>query len=321
MWKLIAASEDVEATSIQDVSALFEREEVRFWIDVESPERNELESLAAALRVDGEAVDDALAGEQRSRVDDYDDYAFVVTYSMLGETGRDDYSLRKLSIICGARFIMTVHSKGIGAIDSMRRRAEKNARGVMANGPGGVLYSILDQIVDNYLLFIDSIETEVDRLEDLSLHRGCTDAVLIEASTLRRNLADLRHLAVAQDQLINAVVSDDFPFMDKSLAFHFGHVRQHLMIVVEFTDKLRDRLHGVRDNYSFVLAHRTNEIMRVLTVFASILLPLSLLTSIYGMNVAMWPTPNEPYGIWIVLLVMLGLAGVLFGFFKRKNWL
>ncbi|MCB9852433.1 MAG: magnesium transporter CorA family protein [Phycisphaerales bacterium] len=321
MWRLIAASNDVEATSIQDVSTLVEREDVRFWIDVESPDQNELESLAAALRVDGEAVDDALSGEQRSRVDDYDDYAFVVTYSMLGEAGRDDYSLRKLSIICGARFIVTVHSESIGAIDAMRRRAEKNGRGVMADGPGGVLYSILDQIVDNYLFFIDSIETEVDRLEDLSLHKSCTDAVLIEASTLRRHLADLRHLAIAQDQLINAIVSDDFPFMDKSLAFHFSHVRQHLMIVVEFTDKLRDRLHGVRDNYSFVLAHRTNEIMRVLTVFASILLPLSLLTSIYGMNVAMWPSPKEPYGIWVVLLVMLGLAGMLFGFFKRKNWL
>ncbi|MCA9256327.1 MAG: magnesium transporter CorA family protein [Phycisphaerales bacterium] len=321
MWKLIAATQDVKATSVQDVSALFEREDVQFWIDVEAPDRNELESLAAALRVDGEAVDDALAGEQRSRVDDYDDYAFVVTYSMLGDSNHGGEDLHKLAVICGARFILTVHAEGVGAIDAMRRRAEKNARGAFEDGPGGLLYGILDQIVDNYLLYIDAIETDVDRLEDRSLHKDCSDAVLVEASALRRTLADLRHLAVAQDQLINAIVSDDFPFMSKSLSFHFNHVRQHLMIVVEFTDKLRDRLHGVRDNYSFVLAHRTNEIMRVLTVFASILLPLSLLTSVYGMNVAMWPSPSESYGIWIVLLVMLGMAGVLFWYFKRKDWL
>lgn len=321
MWTLIAASEQVKASGVEDVAALHARGDVRFWIDVENPERNELESLAAALGVDGEAVDDALSGEQRSRVDDYDDHAFVVTYGMLAEEGRDDYSLRKLSVICGARFILTIHSEPIGAVDSMRRRAEKNAKGVIEAGPGGVLYSVLDQIVDNYLLFIDKIEHEVDLLEDRSLQKRCTDEILVEASDLRRTLADLRHLAIAQDQLINGIVSDDFPFMSKSLAFHFGHVRQHLMLVVEFTDKLRDRLHGVRDNYSFVLAHRTNEIMRVLTIFATILLPMSLLTSLYGMNIQIWPSPEEPLGIWVILLAMLGIAGVLYGFFKRKEWL
>ena len=320
MWTLIAASNDAGATTIQDVAALHERDDVQFWIDLESPERNELESLAAALGIDGEAVDDALSGEQRARVDDYESYAFVVTYGMLGGEGGEDYAVRKLSIICGERYILTVHSKPIGAIESVRRRAEKNAAGVMENGPGGILYAILDQVVDNYLLYIDRIESEVDRLDDRSLSKACTDEVLIEASRMRRTLADLRHLAIAQDQVVNAIVSDDFPFISKTLAFHFSHVRQHLMMMIEFTDKLRDRLHGVRDNYSFVLAHRANEIMRVLTIFASILLPLSLMSSIYGMNVAMWPTTKEPYGVWVVLSAMGAMAGLLFWYFKRKGW-
>jgi magnesium transporter len=320
MWTMIAASEDAKGTTVEDVSALHRQENVRFWIDVVNPERNELESLAAALGICGEAVDDALSGEQRSRVDDYDDYAFVVTYGMLAGEGREDFSLRKLSVICGARFILTIHSEPIGAVDTMRRRAEKNAKGVIDAGPGGVLYSVLDQIVDNYLLFIDKVEAEVDELEDRSLQKNCTDEVLVEASGLRRTLSDLRHLATAQDQLINGILSDDFPFVSKLLSFHFSHVRQHLMIVVEFTDKLRDRLHGVRDNYSFVLAHRTNEIMRVLTVFASILMPMSLLTSVYGMNIAMWPTSTDAFGIWVILIAMIGIGGSLFWFLKRRNW-
>ncbi|MCA9221600.1 MAG: LPXTG cell wall anchor domain-containing protein, partial [Planctomycetales bacterium] len=144
---------------------------------------------------------------------------------------------------------------------------------------------------------------------------------LSDTADLRSALAEIRHLAQAVDQTIGAILADDFPFMNDDVEFDFLHVREHLKAVAEFADRLRDRLNGVRDNLAFVIANRTNEIMRVLTVFASIMLPLSLIAGIYGMNVPLWPSNSNDNAFSLVLGGMFVLGAGLWLFFRRKKWL
>jgi len=320
MWTLYSNQADARAVSPAELAALVKRDDVVFWLDLVAPERSELEAVAAILSLDSETIDDCLSGEQRPRVDDFDDYAFMVTYGMLGPTDHYEYSPRKLSIYCGKRYVITVHAENIRSIDMVRRRVEKQG-GVLRGGPGDLLFTIFDQIVDNYILFVDHCELEVDRLEERSLKDDADHQILVESAELRTTLAEIRHLSQAADQALAAILADDFPFITADVGFDFHHVRDHLKGVAEAADRLRDRLNGVRDNLSFIIATRTNEIMRVLTVFASIMLPLSLVAGIYGMNLNLWPATENENGFWIVLAAMIALGGGLLLFFRRKKWL
>lgn len=312
---------NTKADSVDALATLVAREDAVVWIDLHAPEKSELEAIAGLLKLDSETVEDCISGEQRPRIDDYDDYAFLLTYGMLGPTDRYNFDPRKLAIYCGKRFVVTVHTEEIRSIEMVRRRIERHQDGLLRGGPGNLLFMLLDQMVDNYMLFMDHCEGEVERLEDGSLEDDCDRRILSDTASLRTALAEIRHLAQAVDQAIGAILSDDFPFMNADVEFDFLHVREHLKAVAEFADRLRDRLNGVRDNLAFVIANRTNEIMRVLTVFASILMPLSLVAGIYGMNVPLWPGENNDNAFAIVLAGMLAMGAGLWFFFRRKRWL
>lgn len=321
MWRLLTNVADAKAESIDELAALSKREDVVFWLDIDAPERDELEPIAAALQLDPETVEDCLTGEQRPRMDDFDDYAFMLMYGMVGPSDRYNFDPRKLAIYCGKRFIVTVHRESVRAIDIVQRRIERHQAGLLRGGPGNLLFLILDQMVDNYGLFVDHCEGEVERLEEQSLRDDGDRTILSESGGLRSELAEVRHLAQAVDQAIGAILADDFPFMNEDVEFDFQHVREHLKAVAEFADRLRDRLNGVRDNLAFVIANRTNEIMRVLTVFASIMLPLTLVAGIYGMNLPVWPNEQHANAFWIVIGGMFILGAGLWLYFRRKRWL
>jgi magnesium transporter len=240
---------------------------------------------------------------------------------MVGPSDRYSFDPRKLAIYCGKRFVITVHRESVRAIDIVQRRIERHQCGLLRGGPGNLLFLILDQMVDNYGLFVDHCEGEVERLEEQSLLDDGDRTILSQSGGLRSELAEVRHLAQAVDQAIGAILADDFPFMNDDIEFDFQHVREHLKAVAEFADRLRDRLNGVRDNLAFVIANRTNEIMRVLTVFASILLPMTLVAGIYGMNMPLWPNERAPESFWWVISGMFALGAGLWLFFRRKNWL
>ncbi|HPF39224.1 MAG TPA: magnesium transporter CorA family protein [Phycisphaerae bacterium] len=321
MLKIVTNSAETTDAPIERLPDLISHDDIVVWIDVSAPERSELESIAQILGLDPESVEDCLTGEQRPRMDDYDDYAFLLTYGMLGPVDRYEHDPRKLAIYCGRRFIVTVHREPIRAIEMVHRRLDRHQSGLLRGGPGNTLFMILDQIVDNYVVFMDYCESEVDRLEDRSLQDDCDRSILTDTAGLRSALAEIRHLALAVDQAIAAILADDFPFMNDDVEFDFLHVREHLKAVAEFADRLRDRLNGVRDNLAFVIADRTNEIMRVLTVFASIMLPLSLIAGIYGMNIPLWPHEKMPHAFAMVISGMFVLGAALWLFFRRKRWL
>lgn len=321
MLRILTNTLELNAATIEDLKSLSKREDVVFWVDVQSPGQSELGAIAQILGLDPESVEDCLSGEQRPRLDDFDDYAFMLMYGMLGPADRYDFEPRKLAIYCGRRFVVTVHNETIRSIDMVHRRIERHQNGMLRGNPGDLLFMMLDQMVDNYTLFMDHCEGEVERLEDESLEDDCDRRILSDTASLRTALAEVRHLAQAVDQAIGAILADDFPFITADVEFDFLHVREHLKAVAEFADRLRDRLNGVRDNLAFVIANRTNEIMRVLTVFASILLPLTLIAGIYGMNVPLWPGEKNENAFVIVLAGMFAMGAGLWVFFRRKRWL
>ena len=308
-------------TSAEAVKQVVSTGDVVIWCDLQDPTAEELKALGEAFNLHADAIDDCLQGEQWPRIDEYRDHIFLVLYGMLGIQDSPEYDPEKLAAFIGSNFLITVHHKALRPVEVFRDRCHRNAPQVLARGIDFILFGIIDGMVDDCLLVADRYEASLERLEEFSMDQWVDESILKRSAALRRELLDLRRLAMSQNELLAPLARGEYDFISKSLEVRFRHVRDHLTKVSEQTDTLRERLHGVRDNYHAALATRMNAIMKTLTMFATLLLPATLVAGLYGMNVPMFPSVKTEHGFWIVLGIIVVVTSVLFVYFRRKRWM
>ena len=307
--------------SVADLTQQWSDKEATIWIDLEQPSEDEVRTVDAVVDLDDEAWEDCLHGEQRPRIDEYNGYVFIVLYGLLGSKKESDLRPRKLAVFCGNQFLITVHREPLQMVEHLRARCRQHPAQLLQSGVDHLLYYIMDGMADNYLRVAEKYEARLEGLEDRSQEPAPDDSLLADAAQLRRDLLELRRVAAAQMELIEPVSEGEFDYISEALGRRFAHVRDHLLKVIEHVDSLRELMNGIRDNYHAALANRTNAIMRTVTILASVLLPLSFIAGIYGMNLPLWPKPDHPATFWGVMCVMGVIAGGLLWCFRRKKWL
>jgi magnesium transporter len=291
------------------------------WIDLEQPGEETLRAVGELFGLSSEALEDCIHGAQRPRIDEYEDHIFLVLYGMPGIEDDDRFEPRKLAVFCGSRFLVTVHRDPLLSVREIRARCDRHAPQILRQGPDFVLYSIIDRMVDRYIAVAEAYEKRLDALEDVSLRKPVSESLLSDLSLLRRDLLELKHIAVSQRELIIPIANGEYEYISDTLDTHFAHVRDHLTQVVELVESQRELLNSVRDNYHFALADRMSDRVKTLTLFATLLLPLSLIAGIYGMNLPVWPPSDRPWSFWLVLGVMAVLAAGMLTYFRRQRWL
>jgi magnesium transporter len=307
------SSEKVE--SIEAVQAAWHRPDVRVWIDLEGADEHELLPLRDIF-----SLEDCLSAEQWPRIDEFENYIFLVLYGLFGlkETGEVDP--HQLAVFCGPRFLITIHRQPLLTVRQVKARCGRHPEAVIARGVDYVLCTIIDAMVDNYLRVAERYEVRLDELEDQSFCPDVNATLLTDLAQLRRDLLALRRLATAQRELLSPLMLGEYDFISGSLSQQFHHVSDHLSQVIDTVNGLRELLGGVYQNYQSALAVRTNEIMKMLTIYAGILLPLTLVAGIYGMNMPL-PAADKPWSFWGVMGIMIGIALLLYASFRRRKWL
>ncbi len=318
---LLADGTSCPINSLDELADVWSEGELRVWIDLESPSEEDLRRLDEIIKLDDESLDDCLHGEQRPRIDEFDDYIFLVLYGLYGLKEQEDLDPHKLAAFCGNRFLITVHRAPQLSVRQVRARCGRHPEALLVQGVDEILFAVIDTMVDNYLLVTDRYEDRLELLEDRSFDVDEGDELLEEASEVRRDLLELRRLAVAQRQLLTPVAKGEFDFISETLSQRFAHVCGHLSQVIEAVDSLRETIVGIRDNYHAALSRRTNEIMKMLTIYAGILLPLTLIAGIYGMNLPLWPAPQHPLSFWGVIGAMVLISVALLFVFRRRKWI
>ena len=306
--------------TVDAIRQAWQQPDVRVWVDIEAAGGPELSALRDLFHLDEESLHDCLQGEQWPRIDEFEEHIFLVLYGLFGLKEGGDVDPHKLAVFCGPRFLITVHSQPLLTVRQIKARCGRHPESVIGRGVDYTLCAIIDVMVDNYLRVAERYEERLDVLEDHSFRPETDGRLLLDLADLRRDLLELRRLATSQRDLLRPLMHGEYDFVSGSLSQQFQHVRDHLSQVIDTVNGLRELLGGVYQNYHSTLAGRTNETMKVLTIYAGILLPLTLIAGIYGMNIPL-PAADKPWSFWVVMGIMIVTTVLLYVHFRRRKWL
>jgi magnesium transporter len=302
-----------------DISDLREEEGNIIWADVSDPTSKDFEELAEEFGFHYLSIEDCRNMHQRPKVEEYTGYYFIVLYESELIGVDDRLELRELNIFLGKNYLVTVHSRPIRAVDTARRlwhewtdRAEQ--------GSGLLAYLLIDAIVDDYLPLLDLISERMDDLEDSIFGEWRPEAIQ-DIFTIKKKLLFLRRSITPLRDVFNTMLRREQPIFPRETHIYFQDVFDHLIRVADTIDSLRDMLSSTMDAYLSVSGNRMNKIMKRLTSISTILMSVTLIAGIYGMNFALMPELRWRYGYVYALLSMVVVGLVLYVYLKKIEWI
>ena len=290
------------------------------WLDVEGENEAVLQRIGELFCLNPGAVDDAGDNNQRPRIDDYGSFLFILMYASLAPEDPPTFAPRQLAIFLGRRFLITLHAEPIRAITTACDRLVRMPERAMGRGLDYHLFHIIDYMVDNFVVCAESFEEILDELDEASMLADVKSGILSELTDVQRRLIRMRRMASAQRELAAQIAGGEYEFISPEVDRRFEHIYQHLTHAFELIEGMRETIHAIRDNYYAILAERTNIMMRTLTMFSTFIMPLTLITGFYGMNVELWPTGTSPYAFPLIAVVMLLSGACMLLYFRRRNW-
>lgn len=296
-------------------------EAVPLWLDLTLEEIPDLEPVRRLLPGHDLSWEDAGKGHQRPKLEDHGDHLFLIVRSL--DTRREwlGQQLQTLQVACFLNngILITVRSGAVRAVEDLQERLAGPIR-LPSRGPDGLLHAILDAIVDAYVPHMDRWEAEVERLDKEAI-RDPKAAVLGRILAIRKHMVKLRRLAASQSELVGELWRHGEAFIQPACRPYFKDVHDHLVGVLEAADSLRDSVSIAVDIYLNSVNNRLNQIMKVLTVMSAIMLPLTLVTGVFGMNFVTMPGLQHPTGFWWTMVGMVGMACLLLWIFRRVKLL
>lgn len=283
------------------------------WFDVSDPNSPDLDELARRFQLHPLQIDDCRHRPQRAKIDEYGPYLFAILKHVIpkkdGRLHFDDFD-----VFLGTDFLITVHQDDCHMLTKLCQHVQQNH----VDRLDRILYLLTDFIVDEYLAVLDESAEEIEKLESAVLQRPEPD-VLKEIFRLKRRLIDFRRSGSGMRDVVNAMIRRERGMIHDDLDPYFRDVYDHLVRAVDLVETQRDLLSGALDIYLSAIANRTNDVMKVLTIYGTLALPLVVITGFFGMNLQL-PWTGNPLGIWYVSALMVLSMLVVLVYFKRKHW-
>jgi magnesium transporter len=298
----------------QEVAATLAGGRDCLWIDVTGPGADGEALLRDVFHFHALAVEDTLNQRQRPKAEVYGDHLFLI----LNPVSNDGHpAFRELDVFVGTNYVVTVHPEEEPVIETARRRLAQDASTVSATG---ILYLLLDTVVDGYFPLLDAVGEEIDVLED-DIFAHPEPEGLRRLFALKRSLVELRRVAGPQRDMLHLLTRREVAFLDhQEFQYHLRDVYDHLLRVTDMLDTYRDLLTGTVDLYMSAVSNRLNQVVNRLTVFTVLIGALAVITGFYGMNFqATWPPFAAPWGVPLTLLGMAAVAGCLLLLLRRSR--
>lgn len=297
---------------------LIEGDDGYVWIDCEHPDEATLERLALRFELHRLAVEDCLHLDQRPKLEEYPGHVFLVLQSFTCADGPGiDVTLHELHFFIGERFLITVHERAHAAIAATARRIQVAPSETMGRGLDFVAYLLADALVDWNFPLLDRIGDVLDELEGAILEHPSRD-LMGRAYALRHTLVVLRRVLAPQRDVVGLLARRGVPHVSDRTVLFFRDVYDHLVRIAEQLEATRDLVASIMDMYLAVLANRTSDVSKQLTLFASIFMPMSFVVGFFGQNFD-GIAPASLF--WPMLLILGSLPLGMLAWFKHKSWL
>jgi magnesium transporter len=308
---------DVEA--IEECFPLKDKPAVA-WINVDGIHQVEiLEKLGDCLGLHPLVLEDILNTGQRPKVEDFGDYIYIVL-KMFYSDENDEIAEEQLSLILGPSFVISFQEREGDVFSPIRERI-RSARGrVRKMGADYLAYALLDSVVDNYFVVLEKLGEKIEFLEEELVTNPTTETLQV-IHDIKREMVFLRKSVWPLREIISGLERGESALIQESTLIYLRDVYDHTIQVIDTVETFRDIISGMLDIYLSSVSNRMNEVMKVLTIIATIFIPLTLIAGIYGMNFQYMPELGWRWGYPLVWLVMLVIGALMLVYFRRKGWL
>jgi magnesium transporter len=291
------------------------------WINIDRLNRLEIISkIGDYFDIHPLVLEDILNINQLTKMEEFEDYIFLVAKMLYYDEVSQEIVAEQVSFLLGKSSVITFQERKGDVFDPIRDRL-KNSNGKIRNmGADYLLYALLDAIVDNYFIMLEKIGDKIEGLEE-DLMENPTTETMHAIHKLKREILFLRKYIWPLREIINELQKTESNLLNESTSIYFRDVYDHIIQVINTVETFRDMVTGMIDLYLSSVSNKMNEVMKVLTIIATIFIPLTFIVGIYGMNFRNMPELEWKFGYPIIMLLMLFIGAIMIRYFKKKKWL
>ncbi|MBI5694962.1 MAG: magnesium/cobalt transporter CorA [Nitrospirae bacterium] len=319
---------DSETITESDISGLdacipYKDRKTVTWINVVGLHQVEvLEKVGHCFGLHPLVLEDILNTDQRPKMEDYGDYIYIVLRMLenKGNVNGSGVMSEQVSIILGPNFVISLQERPDDEFDPVRDRLRGNKGRIRKMGADFLAYTLIDLVVDNYFAVLESLGETIEDIED-ALVADPTPATVHSIHRMKREMIYLRKSVWPLREVISGLQRADTALVQPGTVIYLRDVYDHTIQAMDTVETYRDMLSGMLDIYLSSISNRMNEVMKVLTVIATIFIPLTFLVGVYGMNFRYMPELDFHWGYPALWLVMLAIVGGMLVYFRRKKWL
>jgi len=290
------------------------------WVDLSEPTAEESRILSDPFHFHDLAIEDALTEIHHPKVESYGAYLYIILHGINFSASEHCFSTQDVDFFLGEQFLVTVHPGVSRTLAEMLNICARNDR-ALGEGPGALLHRIVDSMVDHYRPEVEDLSDRLDALEEEVFDRP--NARL--ARTIldyKSDISSLRRVVLPQRDVVGRLARREFPIITEQLGYRFRDVYDHLVRIVDESVFFQDRITSLLDAHLSQVSNQLNSVMKVLTIIATLFMPLTVLTGMYGMNVVL---PHLPGGkeaqFWWIFGMMIALSAAMLGYFRAKRWI
>ncbi len=265
-------------------------------------------------------LEDIQNTDHRPKLDEYDDYLFIVL-KMLYFNKAGEFTIEHISLVVGKNYVITFQESEEDIFDFVRERISKPETRIRESGSDYLAFALMDTIVDNYFAIVEDFADRIEVQEDVLFAEKATEDTPKDIQALKREILRIRRGVFPLREVVSRLEKLEHPVVEEKTIDYFGDVYDHIIQIIENIEIYRDMVWGLMDMYMTTVSNKMNNIMKVLTIIATIFIPLTFIAGIYGMNFEYMPELKFRYSYFILWAVMITVFLIMLYFFRRKKWL
>jgi len=323
LWHDGKLQADVSTQSIQNT---LQDPTAVFWLDLtidHDPEKY-MSTLRDIFQFSHLTLESIMEQHERSKLTAGNGYFYLVTHGLGFDTITLEASTPKLDIVFGKNFLVTIHQSTMLWLDNLYEEIlkDEDKQNLIGRGTAYLLHTVIDALVDSYFPVLDTLDDLIDELEDSAVN-DASNAVQARIFRTKRSLAQMRRVISPQVEVANSLIIRTGGFIPTEVEPYFAEVHDHLIRTFEVLDSYRDLMSGLLDVYLTTVSNRLNQVMKQLTIIATIFMPITFITGVFGQNFLYAPQVESDRGFnfWIVLAIMAAITVAQIWYFKFRNWL